>query len=136
MNLNKAQVIGRVTKKPEAKALPSGASVTSFSIATNRKFKKDEEWVEQTEFHNVVAFGGLADTITRYVVQGQELFIEGRLQTRTWEDKESGKKMYRTEIVAEKMEFGQKPKGASNESASDSSGSEEQEDVSPEDIPF
>ena len=81
MNLNKAQVIGRVTRKPEAKALPNGTSVTSFSIATNRVYKKDGEKVEETDFHNIVAFAGLADTIAQYVVKGQELFIEGRIRS-------------------------------------------------------
>lgn len=140
MNLNKAQVIGRVTRKPEAKALPSGVSVTSFSIATNRTYKKDDQKVEETEFHNIVAFGGLADTIARYVEQGQELFIEGRMVTRSWEDKETSKKMYRTEIVAEKMEFGQKKKGSEsggNEPTEDTSAQDVPEDeINPEDIPF
>lgn len=143
MNLNKAQVIGRVTQKPEAKALPNGTSVTSFTIATNHVYKKDGEKHEETEFHNIVAFAGLADTIARYVVKGQEIFIEGRLKTRSWEDKETSKKMYRTEIIADKMEFGQKPKGAEKQSQADEDydamGDDSQapeDEINPEDIPF
>lgn len=140
MNLNKAQVIGRVTSKPEGKALPNGTTVTSFSLATNHVYKKDDQKHEETEFHNIVAFAGLADTIVRYVVKGQEIYIEGRLKTQSWEDKETGKKMYRTEIIADKMEFGQKPKG-SESTQSESTGNTSaqdmpEEEINPEDIPF
>ena len=140
MNLNEATVIGRVTSQPEAKALPSGVTVTSFSIATNRTYKKkdSDEKVEETEFHNIVAFAGLADTIVKYVVKGQEILIKGRLKTQSWDDKDSGKKMYRTEIIAEKMEFGQKPKGSESQSTSSQQDAPDypEEEINPDDIPF
>ena len=111
MYINSATIIGRVTKQPEAKTFPSGQMVTSFSIATNRDYKtKDGEKKEETEFHNIVAFGRTAEVISQYVVKGQELYVEGRIQTRSWET--DGKKNYRTEIICEKFQFGQKPKGA------------------------
>ena len=134
MNLNEATIIGRVTQAPEAKALPSGVTVTSFSIATNRTYKdKDGNKQEETDFHNIVAFAGLADTIVRYVVKGQEILIKGRLKTRSWD--KDGVKMYRTEIIAEKMEFGQKPQGA-QESAPATAPDYPEEEINPEDIPF
>lgn len=136
MNLNEATIIGRVTRAPEGKALPSGVTVTSFSLATNHTYKKDDQKVEETEFHNVVAFAGLADTIVKYVVQGQEILIKGRLKTRSWD--KDGVKMYRTEIVADKMEFGQKPKGSESQSTSNQQDVPDypEEEINPEDIPF
>lgn len=107
MYLNKIQIIGNVTKDPEVKALPTETKVANFSVATNRNWK-DKEGVkkEEVEFHNVVAFGVLADLIERYVKKGSQLYVEGRLQTRSWET--DGKKNYRTEIVMENMQFGKK----------------------------
>lgn len=137
MNLNEATIIGRVTRAPEGKALPSGVTVTSFSLATNHTYKdRDGKKVEETEFHNVVAFAGLADTIVKYVVQGQEILIKGRLKTRSWE--KDGVKQYRTEIVADKMEFGQKPKGSDSQSTSSQQDAPyyPEEEINPEDIPF
>ncbi len=109
MYLNKVQVIGNVTKDPEVKALPNGSKVANFSVATNRTWK-DKEGVkkEEVEFHNVVAFGVQADLIERYVKKGSQLYVEGRLQTRSWEA--DGKKNYKTEIVMENMQFGNKAK--------------------------
>lgn len=110
MNLNKAQIIGRITQDLELKSTPTGKEVLSFSVATNRQWKDQEgNKQEETEFHNVVAWGKQAETVAKYFIKGQEIYVEGRLSTRTWEDKQSGKKMYRTEIVMEKFEFGQKP---------------------------
>lgn len=139
MNLNKAQVIGRVTRDPELKALPSGGSVVSFSLASNRTWKdKDGQKQEEVDFHNIVAFGKIADTIAQYVVKGQLLYVEGRMKTRDWEDKETGKKMYRTEIIVEQFQFG--PKAGEGQARSkadedfDEIGSEDT--INPEDIPF
>lgn len=108
MNLNQVNIIGRVTRDPEVKALPSGASVASFSLATNRVYKDaDGKKVENVDFHNVVAFGKVVDAVIRlYVKKGQLIYVGGRLQTRSWEDKNSGEKKYRTEIVLETLQLG------------------------------
>src|SRR3954463_10407036 len=102
MYLNKVFLYGNLTRDPELKALPSGGQVVNFGMATNRTYKdKSGAKQETTEFHNVVAFGGTAEVIAQYCKKGRPLVIEGRLQTRSWDDKESGKKNYRTEIIAE-----------------------------------
>lgn len=106
MNLNKVILIGNITKDIEVKSLPSGISVTSFGLATNRKWKdKDGNKQEQAEFHNIIAFGKQAEVLKQYCSKGDQLFIEGRLQTRNW-DKEDGTKAYRTEIILENFQFG------------------------------
>ena len=106
MNLNKAFVLGNVTRDPETRALPNGQAVANFSIATNRFYtNKNGEKKQQTEFHNIVAFGKLAETSDRYLTKGSLALIEGRLQTRSWQDN-SGNKHYRTEIIAERLQLG------------------------------
>ena len=108
MQLNKVTLIGNITKDIELKSLPSGIKVASFGLATNRTWKdKDGNKQEQAEFHNIIAFGKQAETISQYCGKGDQLFIEGRLQTRSW-DKEDGTKAYRTEIVLESFQFGNK----------------------------
>lgn len=103
MDLNKAMIIGRLTRDPEMRSTPSGANVVSFSVATNRAYTdKDGQKREEVEYHNVVAWRKLADIIHQYVRKGGKIYIEGRLQTRSWDD-QSGKKNYRTEIVADNM---------------------------------
>ena len=103
MNLNKAMIIGNVTRDPEVRATPSGQNVVSFSVATNRRWTDQSgEKKEQVEYHNVVAWRKLADIIGQYVKKGSKVYIEGRLQTRSWDD-QSGVKKYKTEIVADNM---------------------------------
>jgi len=115
MNVNKAMVVGRLTRDPEVRTTPSGQTVTNFSVATSSKWKgQDGQQNEKTEFHNVIAWGKRGEVIAQYMVKGQEIFVEGRLETSTWDDKDSGKKMYRTEIVLENFEFGAKA-GASGQ---------------------
>lgn len=112
MYLNKAIICGNLTRDPEMKALPSGSKVTSFSIATNRVYKDQEgNKKEEVEFHNIVVFGKQAETSAQYLKKGQGVLIEGRIQTRSWEDKTSGEKKYRTEIVADSVQFGPKAGG-------------------------
>jgi single-strand DNA-binding protein len=112
MYLNKVYLYGNLTRDPEMKSLPSGAKVTSFSLATNRVYKdKDGSRKEQTEYHNIVVFGRQAETSAQYLKKGQGVMIEGRIQTRSWDDKTSGEKKYRTEIIADAVQFG--PKGGS-----------------------
>lgn len=91
------------------KSLPSGSKVTQFSLATNRVYK-DQSGArqEQTEYHNIVVFGRQAETSAQYLKKGQGVMIEGRIQTRSWDDKTTGEKKYRTEIVADAVQFGPK----------------------------
>ena len=106
MNLNKAFIIGRLTRDPEIKTTPNGHNVATFSLATNRFWKNQQgERQEFTEYHNIVAWGKLADIAGQYLKKGGLLMIEGRLQTRSWEGQD-GVKRYRTEIVAESMQMG------------------------------
>ena len=99
-SVNKVILLGNVGKDPEVKFLPSGQAVANFSIATSERYKdKGGEWQDRTEWHNLAAYGKVAEIIRDYVKKGHKLYIEGRLTTRSWDDKESGKKVYRTEIV-------------------------------------
>src|SRR3954466_9503681 len=109
MYLNKALVIGNLTRDPEMKALPSGIQVASFSVATNRVWK-DKSGVKQesADFHNVVVFGRQAEIVSQYLKKGASVLVEGRMQTRSW-DAQDGQKKYRTEIVADRVQFG--PRG-------------------------
>jgi single-strand DNA-binding protein len=149
MYLNKAMIYGNLTRDPEMKALPSGMSVTSFSIATNRVYNdRDGKRQEQVEYHNIVVFGKQADTAAKYLKKGSGAYVEGRLQTRSWD--KDGQKMYRTEIVADRVQFG--PRGGdgggySNSAAASPAGNPQdqhasvlpdypEEDINPEDIPF
>lgn len=156
MYLNKALIVGNLTRDPELKALPSGMQVASLSVATNRVWKdKNGAKQESTDFHNVVVFGRQAETSAQYLKKGQQVMVEGRIQTRSWDDKTSGEKKYRTEIVADRVQFGSKPGFGGGAGASDSSvgaGASPKgagakaaavdtieypsEDINPEDIPF
>src|SRR5882724_3142584 len=109
MYLNKAIVIGNLTRDPELRSLPSGIKVCSFSLATNRVWKdKNGAKQESTDYHNVVVFGRQAETVAQYMKKGSSILVEGRIQTRSWDDKNSGEKKYRTEIVADRTQFGPK----------------------------
>ena len=117
MYINKVMLYGNLTRDPELRALPSGGNVCSFSVATNRVYKKaDGSRAEQTDYHNVVVFGRQADTCNQYLKKGSSAYIEGRLQTRSW-DKE-GQKQYRTEVIADRVQFGPRSSGASGGAAS------------------
>jgi len=147
MYLNKAIVIGNLTRDPELRSLPSGVKVCTFSLATNRVWKdKNGARQESADYHNVVVFGRQAETVAQYMKKGSSILVEGRMQTRSWEDKTSGEKKYRTEIVADRTQFGPKGGnggGSSAPTAASKSSSEEtdsieypEEDINPEDIPF
>ncbi len=148
MYLNKAIVIGNLTRDPELRALPSGIKVCTFSLATNRVWKdKNNARQESTDYHNVVVFGRQAETVAQYMKKGNSILVEGRMQTRSWDDKTSGEKKYRTEIVADKTQFGPKGTGATSAPSTPGQASpakaEEldsieypEEDINPEDIPF
>lgn len=106
MNLNKAFIIGNLTRDPELRALPSGANVANFGVATNRYWRdRDGNRKEDTQFHNIVLFGRLAEIAGKYLTKGSMVFIEGRIQNRSYEDK-NGQKRYISEIVAEAMQLG------------------------------
>ena len=112
MYLNKVYLYGNLTRDPEMKSLPTGNKVTSFSLATNRVYKDQAgNKKEQVEFHNIVVFGRQAETSAQYLKKGQGVMIEGRIQTRSWDDKTTGEKKYRTEIVADGVQFGPKSGG-------------------------
>ena len=103
MDLNKVQIIGRITQDIELRQTPNGQSVTTLSIATNRNWTDGQGMKqEQAEFHNVVLWTKLAEIASQYLAKGRKVYIEGRLQTRSWEAQD-GSKRYRTEIVGENM---------------------------------
>src|SRR4030066_298173 len=111
MNLNKVLLMGNLTRDPELKTLPSGSSVASFGIATNRVWKNQQgEKQEEVQFHNIVVFGKQAETAGQYLKKGASAFVEGRLQTRNW-DAQDGTKKSKTEIVAERIQFGPRRQG-------------------------
>ena len=144
MYINKAFVGGNLTRDPEMKALPSGAKVTTFSVATNRVWK-DQSGMRQeaTEYHNVVVFGRQAETCAQFLRKGSNCFIEGRIQTRSW-DGPDGQKRYRTEVVADRVQFGARPTGSGGPAASAPEMIEDAvdaieyptDDINPDDIPF
>jgi single-strand DNA-binding protein len=106
-NLNRVEIIGNVGKEPEMRFTPSGSPVTSFSVAVNSKFKE----TESTEWFNIVTWNKLAESCNQYLTKGQQVFVEGRLQTRSWEDND-GQKHYKTEVIANKVLFlGQRKQG-------------------------
>ena len=153
MYINKAMLFGNLTRDPELKALPSGMNVVNFSLATNRVFiDRDGKKQEQTDFHNVVVFGKQADTVNQYLKKGSSVFVEGRMQTRSWDDKATNEKKYRTEVIADRVQFGPRASGAAstggprNDSATPApvedmtSGGPgidyPKDDINPDDIPF
>jgi len=151
MYLNKAMLIGNLTRDPEVKALPSGIKVASFSLATNRVWK-DKNGVKQenVDYHNVVVFGKQADIVSQYMKKGSSILVEGRMQTRSWDDA-TGVKKYRTEVIADRIQFGPKKEGgntgysentpaSSAPKTADDKGLDTieypEEEINPEDIPF
>lgn len=106
MNLNKAIIIGNLTRDPEIRTLPSGQPVASFGVATNRIWNNKEGQKQQdTQFHNIVLFGRLAEIAKQYLAKGAMVMIEGRIDTRSWQSQDGSKK-YKTEIIGEKMQLG------------------------------
>ena len=151
MYLNKAYLIGNLTRDPELRALPSGSQVCSFSLATNFTYKdKNGQRQESTDFHNIVAFGRQGELCAQYLKKGSQAMVEGRMQTRSWE--QDGQKKYRTEVVADRVQFGSRPRGAgmgdAPSSAAPAAGKAApaqkdegpidypEEEINPDDIPF
>jgi single-strand DNA-binding protein len=103
-SVNKVILIGHVGADPDVKFTPGGTPVAKFSLATNERFKdKSGAWQDRTEWHNIVAWQRLAEIVGEYIKKGAKVYIEGRLQTSSWADKQSGDKKYRTEIVAQDL---------------------------------
>lgn len=154
MYINKAIVVGNLTRDPELKSLPSGQKVCSFSVATNRTWKDaNGQKQEAVDYHNISCFGRQAETVAQWMKKGSQIYVEGRMTTRSWDDKDSGKKMYRTEVVAENVQFGSKRDGAVGGSAGSTAQPREEanekvslddnlgtidygDSINPEDIPF
>jgi single-strand DNA-binding protein len=112
MNVNKVILVGRLTRDPEVRSTSTGQAVASISMATNRFWKdKNGQRQDQTEFHNVVLWGRLAEIAGQYLTKGQETFIEGRIQTRKYTDKNNVER-YRTEVIAENLQLGSRPQGS------------------------
>lgn len=154
MYLNKAIVIGNLTRDPEIRTLPSGAAVATMAVATNRVWKdKEGRKQEDVQYHNVVVFGKQAEIVAQYLKKGSSALVEGRMQTRSWDDAATGTKKYRTEIVADRVQFGPRAGDGSGGgggysrgetiSAKGAKSPEEavevdypEENINPEDIPF
>jgi single-strand DNA-binding protein len=149
MYLNKVMLIGNLTRDPEIKALPSGVKVASFSVATNRVWK-DKNGVKQenVDYHNVVVFGRQAEIVGQYMKKGGSILVEGRMQTRSWDDA-SGVKKYRTEVIADRIQFGPRrdaPAGGYSAPSEPAAADDHkkaldtieypEEEINPEDIPF
>jgi single-strand DNA-binding protein len=123
--VNKVLLLGNVGKDPEIRATAGGMTVATFSLATaDRKKGTDGQWTDSTEWHNLVAFQRTAEIVRDYVKKGSQLYIEGKIQTRSWDDKESGQKKYRTEILVNDLQLlGGRGEGASSGSSERTSGS-------------
>lgn len=151
MYLNKAFIAGNLTRDPELRALPSGANVCTFGVATNRVwYNQDRQKQEATEFHNIVVFGRQAENCAQYLKKGSGVLVEGRLQTRSWD--KDGHKQYRTEIVADRVQFGARAEGGTSTQTHEARGGDQPgqegssgatgdidyptEEISPDDIPF
>ncbi len=144
-SINKVILVGNLGQDPDVKFIPSGTALAKFSLATNERFKdKSGEWQDRTEWHNIVAWQKLAEIVGEYLQKGSKVYVEGRLQTSSWEDRQSGQTKYRTEVVARELlmlggtkESGE---GTAGRVSYDQRREEEPEDEGPtitdDDIPF
>lgn len=156
MDLNKVMLIGRLTRDPESTTTPQGITLAKFGLATGRVWKDQQgQQKEATEFHNVIAWRRLGEICTQYLKKGRQIYVEGHLQTTSWDDKNSGQKRYRTEVVMDNMIMlggkGDAPVGSSQMSSNQNdaqpatpelspamvaSGPVADEEIRIEDIPF
>jgi single-strand DNA-binding protein len=139
--VNKVILVGNLGRDPEMRSTQGGQPVANFSVATSRKFKdKDGNRQEQTEWHNIVCFGRQAEIAGQYLTKGKKVFIEGRLQTRNWDDKESGKKQYRTEVICENFQMldsrGESGGGGGGYASQGSAPADSGGEMADDDIPF
>jgi len=143
-SVNKVILVGNVGKDPEVRYSQSGTPVANFSLATNERFKdRNDEWQERTEWHSIVAWQRLAEIVGEYVAKGSKLYVEGKIQTSSWEDRQSGERKYRTEIVArELLLLGPRENGGGDHQSPTSDDHEQQRSQTSsnesvdEDIPF
>jgi|SRR5581483_9361626 len=139
-SVNKVILVGNVGQDPEVKYTASGVPVAKVSLATNERFKdRNKQWQDRTEWHSIVAWQRLAEIVGEYVRKGSKLYVEGKLQTSTWEDKQTGEKRYRTEIVAwEIVLLSSRANGPENKQATLGEGSTPDSVPAPadDDIPF
>ncbi len=144
-DVNNVTLLGNVTRDPDLRYTPSGAAVLSFGLATNRRYKKGEEWVDEPSFHNIVIWNN-AESLAKRIKKGTRIYVEGRLQTRSWDDKD-GKKQYKTEVVVNRIilvarfegdnqSYGTVSSDISNEAVKTSSDSNEDDTIDPNDLPF
>ena len=104
--INKVILLGNLGDDPEIRTIPSGAKVANFSVATTKSYKdSNDQWTEKTEWHSIVAWRYLAESVEQYMHKGQQVYVEGSLETRSWEDKDTGVKKYKTEIVANDIQM-------------------------------
>jgi single-strand DNA-binding protein len=127
-SLNKVMLIGNAGKDAELRYMASGTPQSKFSLAVNNRVKKDGEWADQTEWFNVLLWGDTAERVSQYIVKGKQLYIEGRLQTRTW-DGDDGQKHYMTEVVANTVQLLGKQDGTDRDNT-------RKGDVDIDDLPF
>ena len=141
-DLNEVTLLGNVTKDPDLRFTPGGSAVISFSLATNRRYKKEENWVDEPSFHNIVVWNQ-AEQLAQRIKKGTRILIQGRIQTRSW-DGSDGKKQYKTEVVADKVILISRFEGdrenssepTTKPSQSNKSSSNEDESIDPSDLPF
>lgn len=135
VNFNKIFILGNVVKNPESRSTTSGQTVANFSVATNRMWTDSQgQKQKKAEFHNIVAWGKLGEICAQYLQKGKLVFIEGRVETRSW-DAPDGTKKYKTEVIAESMQMGPKLQGESHDRGSSSPSSNDNSGSSEEDIP-
>ncbi len=130
-DLNEVTLMGNVTKDPDLRYTPSGAGVLSFSMATNRRYKKGEEWVDEPSFHNIVIWNS-AEQLAQRIKKGTRILVQGRIQTRSWDDKD-GKKQYKTEVVSDKTILIARYEGANDDMGGSRGSSAPSSEPTPED---
>jgi single-strand DNA-binding protein len=134
--VNKVILVGNLGRDPEIRSTPSGQPVASFSLATNRRWRDQQgNRQEQTEWHTIVCWGRQAEVAGQYLTKGKQIYVEGRLQTRSWEDRQTGEKRYRTEIVCDNFQM-LGSRGESEAGGSRFDESAEQAGPEDDDIPF
>jgi single-strand DNA-binding protein len=140
--VNKVILVGNLGRDPESRSLPSGQPVTNFSVATSRRYKDREgNRKDETEWHNIVCFGRQAEIAGQYLTKGKQVFIEGHLQTRSWEDKQGGGKRSRTEVICDNFQMLGQRGGGDADQAGPAQGAGEpafegHSGISDDDIPF
>ncbi len=138
--LNKCMIIGHLGRDPEMRYTANGAAVTTFSVASSRRFTTNGEQREETEWFNVVTWARLAETCAQYLTKGRLVYVEGRMQTRSWDDQATSQKRYRTELIAEEVKFlggGRDGGGGGGGFAPGMAvGPDSEGDIDPDDLPF